>query len=590
MEAVPHTIQLYRGTTAKRRYPSSSHSTPPRPTTKRSSPSSVVLAMGALPSHSPSSRSSPQKRTGSASKVRRSIVVMDDNGAELVAEFDSLSVSNKQQQRPQQQQQRTPRKPARSLLDDESTCYTPTPPPSSKMRSNRTPPTSSTASTSTEVALCCPSLYSLDNCLNKYDHGVLELINVQRKIHALLGDPKQIEALFRDWQVWSYFGGGMTAIPGQQLQVKEEDVKRALRNSISMGLQRRHRMESVRKDLNPFSLTPNRQQTRSPAKFGTVKSFDITGRSPRRPRHPDPSSNSRSKPQDNSNTSNDTASNNLTGSLVQMLERGCMCTTNQSKVVDSPALIRSGMLNAVHEETCYDSDPEDFTRRRPRKLQSPTKTTAHSPRSSRSNFNEGSPSSSPSNKENRNNLQFHKPHPSMGDDYVIAQMVQEFMNERFTFILHTKDQTSKSSSAPHATTAWFERGQHLGSGSVIQPRFMWHLVERNSTKKFKRKIALPTTGAVSFDLVDVSRVLSVGTIERKYYPFAKPSSCFLIKTLDKSFLFEAKSADERERVVRLLKLVVARLGSKLIVGDQSFFEEFFVTMPDGPGEAPDFVV
>ena len=112
---------------------------------------------------------------------------------------------------------------------------------------------------------------------------------------------------------------------------------------------------------------------------------------------------------------------------------------------------------------------------------------------------------------------------------------------------------------------------------------MWHLVQRN--KKSQRKITLPTTGAVSFDLVDVARVLAVDTVDRKLYPFAKPASCFLLKTIDKSFLFETKSAPERERIVRLLKLVVARLGSKLIVGDQSFFEEFFIT-GDGPGEAP----
>jgi len=38
-----------------------------------------------------------------------------------------------------------------------------------------------------------------------------------------------------------------------------------------------------------------------------------------------------------------------------------------------------------------------------------------------------------------------------------------------------------------------------------------------------------------------------------------------------------------------MKLCVARLGSKLIVGDPSFFDEYFVTCADvGPGEAPEF--
>ena len=116
---------------------------------------------------------------------------------------------------------------------------------------------------------------------------------------------------------------------------------------------------------------------------------------------------------------------------------------------------------------------------------------------------------------------------------------------------------------------------------------MWTKVQRPNEKS-KRNVPMLTTKAHGFDLVDVARVLAVDSVDRVHYPFAKPSSCFLVKTLDKSILFEAKSASERERIVRLLKLVVARLGSKLIVGDQSFFSEFFYSMHDGPGEAPEF--
>lgn len=115
---------------------------------------------------------------------------------------------------------------------------------------------------------------------------------------------------------------------------------------------------------------------------------------------------------------------------------------------------------------------------------------------------------------------------------------------------------------------------------------MW--VDRHKTKS-KNRVSVPhTKNVASFDLIDVARVLAVDSVDRKKHPFAKPSSCFLVKTLDKSILFETKSAAERERLVRMMKLVVARLGSKLIVGDQSFFEEyFFMGLPEsGPGEAP----
>jgi len=40
-------------------------------------------------------------------------------------------------------------------------------------------------------------------------------------------------------------------------------------------------------------------------------------------------------------------------------------------------------------------------------------------------------------------------------------------------------------------------------------------------------------------------------------------------------LFEAGSEVERDRLAYALKLAVARLGSKIIVGDAGVFDEFF---------------
>ena len=118
---------------------------------------------------------------------------------------------------------------------------------------------------------------------------------------------------------------------------------------------------------------------------------------------------------------------------------------------------------------------------------------------------------------------------------------------------------------------------------------MWHSVER---KKSNGRVSIPNIKQVSgFDLVDVCRVLNVETLSRDLYPFAKPASCFLVKTLDAAYLFEAKTKAERERLVRWLKVTVSRLASKLIVGDESIFEEFWSSgIPEGrPGEAPTFL-
>lgn len=66
-------------------------------------------------------------------------------------------------------------------------------------------------------------------------------------------------------------------------------------------------------------------------------------------------------------------------------------------------------------------------------------------------------------------------------------------------------------------------------------------------------------------------------IDRSIYPYAKAHLAFMIKSHDGNlYLFEAQSKRERDWFVRGLKLVVARLASMIIVGDQHMmFSEFF---------------
>jgi hypothetical protein len=49
-------------------------------------------------------------------------------------------------------------------------------------------------------------------------------------------------------------------------------------------------------------------------------------------------------------------------------------------------------------------------------------------------------------------------HADYTDDNTVRRMIQEFMNEKITLIVHTKGPTDKSFS-PNAVKAWFERGQ-----------------------------------------------------------------------------------------------------------------------------------
>ena len=108
-------------------------------------------------------------------------------------------------------------------------------------------------------------------------------------------------------------------------------------------------------------------------------------------------------------------------------------------------------------------------------------------------------------------------------------------------------------------------------------------------KKPKGKsIENPTISGI--DLLDITRILKVEKIDRGRYPFAKPMHCFIIKTLlDQDLFFEAKSVLDRNRLVYSFKMIVARFGAKVIVADESLFDEFFANKGGGvPGEAPEW--
>ena len=214
-----------------------------------SSPSSVAMI-------SPSPVANDDKHRNDF-RMLRSFVMMDDDGAELVAEFDSLTVST-------ESSCKTPKKALRSLLDDEhSSCYTPTPP--ARMMEKRTP-------SSTETTLCCTGFKFLE--CSKEENGLVEVMKVQEKILCLLGDPFHLETLFKDWQIWTMFGTTTSTH-----NIRQEEVKKALRNRAFSIAERRRRMDSVRRELSPFSTTPIRQK-RSPAKFGKVTSFDLSKHAP----------------------------------------------------------------------------------------------------------------------------------------------------------------------------------------------------------------------------------------------------------------------------------------------------------------------
>ena len=67
------------------------------------------------------------------------------------------------------------------------------------------------------------------------------------------------------------------------------------------------------------------------------------------------------------------------------------------------------------------------------------------------------------------------------------------------------------------------------------------------------------------------------------YPFAKIDRTFsILSHTNENFVFEAASTEERDWLVHGLKLVVARLASMIIVGDEHMFVEFFSPWATSP--------
>jgi hypothetical protein len=129
------------------------------------------------------------------------------------------------------------------------------------------------------------------------------------------------------------------------------------------------------------------------------------------------------------------------------------------------------------------------------------------------------------------------------------------------------------SKSPVSAQGWFEMGSRLHS-TVVHPKFMWR--QTYQPELYHRKLGESCRTPNSIDLLAIVRVLKPVTLDRDKYPFAKISCSFSIVYNSKnSDLFEAETQQDRDWFVHGLKLVVARLASMIIVGDEHMFAEFF---------------
>mmetsp|Transcript_5157 Transcript_5157/g.15014 ORF Transcript_5157/g.15014 Transcript_5157/m.15014 type:complete len:631 (+) Transcript_5157:142-2034(+) len=388
---------------------------------------------------------------------------------------------------------------------------------------------------------------------------------VERKITDFLEDnsvstPDALKSTCTDWQAWSYFGFGRPETSEDSLKdhnPSKENIRTTLRRRTSHSLRaRKSNVRQIKQNFAPFAQSPARSPAKAPGLFKN-RSFSVSEH-----RSAIVRVSKDKKPK--------------TSSLTNVLE---LCTMYESVDLDSPDLIRKHPGSKFNtEELSYDSDPEDFMRRRlAPKVESP-----------------GDDGSS----QLKSHGTFRGYHNSLGrsffdahNDEIFCAIVQEMFNQTTTLVLHPLSESNTAgcgllqSARPVAVDAWLERGQHLAY-ALIQPKWIWKAKPRidvEGQSSLDQKFCLQ-----GIELLDITKILNVEETEGVRHSFAKPSHCFLIKSIDdEEFCFEAQSRQERDRVVSSLKLLIARFGAQVLTGDPEAYNEFFWMTNSVPGEAPD---
>jgi hypothetical protein len=371
---------------------------------------------------------------------------------------------------------------------------------------------------------------------------------IERTIQSFLEDSAASPDSFHactDWQAWSYFGfGGPSKESPVETSPSKENIRSVLRSRASQSLgARKSAVRQLRKDLAPFADSP----ARAPELFRN-RSFSVSDHRSAIVR-----------------VSKDKESKR--NSFTDVLH---LCTMPENTTLETPDLVRRNPSGLFHDEDLsYDSDPEDFARRRPMMDNEDIST---------SDCIQHRGYSAPSFSPSRAIFDVH-------NDEVFSTIVQEIFNQSTTLVQHPFSDSCNPGGLvqrPIAVEAWLERGQHL-TYALIQPKWMWKAKPRE-TKGLKNFQKVNLQG---IELLDITRILRMEDIEGGSQAFARPSHCVVIKSIhNEEFCFEAKSVQERNRLVYSLKIVIARFGAKVLVGDPDVYWEFFSMMEGAPGAPP----
>lgn len=143
---------------------------------------------------------------------------------------------------------------------------------------------------------------------------------------------------------------------------------------------------------------------------------------------------------------------------------------------------------------------------------------------------------------------------------------------------HPTQSDEDSNLRPICAKIWIESGVYLSDGTFLLPKLTWCRASHDEGNQASLE---------KLDLLDVCRICPTKKIDRQQHPFAVTQKSFFVETQRDLFVFQARSTEERDRIVYGLKLVVARLASLLMLRDIRAAEEFFGAIANMvPGEAP----
>eukprot|EP00934_Nitzschia_sp_Nitz4_P006600 Nitzschia sp. Nitz4//scaffold1_size375055//260684//262228//NITZ4_000302-RA/size375055-processed-gene-0.451-mRNA-1//-1//CDS//3329541123//6590//frame0 len=320
-----------------------------------------------------------------------------------------------------------------------------------------------------------------------------------------------------DWQMWL-----LPRTEQEDVDVHLKEMRSKMRNRVLNLRARKDRVRQLKKDLSPF-----RKPSRQASQLVRSRSFSIEDHASAIVRN--------SKQQSYGHFSNALG----------------LCVVPEARAVsESPAELRHKVLS--NDDLCYDSDPEEFAKRR-----------------------------SPCRPVSRRMKQKFYPFPDTIrsddalDEFAYQNAVQVFLNSTCTLVHHPTIMLSDGTLRPGcqvAVDAWLERGQCLAE--LIQPKWMWKTMPSRQNAGTIQHM----TEVECLDLFEITRVLEMDIVDRELFPFAKAGRCFLLQNIEgEAFCFEAKSLEERNRIVYSIKLVIARFGAMMLAGDENVYDEFFTT-------------